>query len=420
MRRREFIALLGAATITVRACSAFAEPTGRMPEVAVLIVGNPDDSESTAMVSAFEQGMRTAEWSKDINVRLDYRRGGTDPQHAAAAAADVAAAKPDVVVAIGSPVVVAMQRLTSTIPIVFAVVSDPIGQGVVASLAHPGGNITGFSNLEPGIGGKWLELLKEMAPAAKKVAVMFNPATSPYNELFERSVEDGARTFGVQVSRAPVHDDVEMATAFERLDGQPDVGLLVPSDAFTYFRSAAIVALAAKYRLPAIYPFRRFVEERIIFARKDFHISLERLSHLAWARRGSGSTRCCSRRQSAPLSNRLLVPAGALPGLPYHGRRRPADARLAPRRVCDGSYPGAIVPILPAQCAVRRTRVPIEVERCRGVLRGAQRQSVGQPVSGDEGGGSGRTLSEDAEGFAPGASGAIVVAFAVALESDVR
>jgi putative tryptophan/tyrosine transport system substrate-binding protein len=261
MRRREFIAIVGTAAIVGRSRNAFAEPTGRMPKVTVLFTGSADDPESPMIISAFEQGMRAAGWIKDVNVRLDYRSGGIDPQHAASSAAEVGASKPDVVVAIGSPSVVAMERVTTTIPIVFAVVSDPVGQGLVPNLTHPGGNITGFSNLEPGLGGKWLELLKEIAPGVTNVAVMFNPATSPYNELFERSVEDGARTFGVQVSRAPVHDDPEMAAAFERLAGQPDVGLLVPSDAFTYFRSATVVALAAKHQLPAIYPYRRFAEE---------------------------------------------------------------------------------------------------------------------------------------------------------------
>ena len=261
MRRREFITFLGGALLTLRSKVAFAATNGKMPTIAVLIVGNADDPKSTAMVSAFEQGMRAAGWTKDVNVRFDYRRGGTDPQHAASAAADVAALNPDLVVAIGSPVVVAMQHVTTTIPIVFAVVSDPVGQGLVPNLAHPGGNITGFSNLEPLIGGKWLELLKKIAPALTKVAVMFNPATSPYNKLFERSVENGAPTFGVQVLQVPAHDDAEVAAAFERLAGQPDTGLLVPSDAFTYFRSATIVALAAKHRLPAIYAFRRFAVE---------------------------------------------------------------------------------------------------------------------------------------------------------------
>jgi putative ABC transport system substrate-binding protein len=261
MKRRKFIGLLGSAAIVVKPTRVFPQTTGKLRKVAVLLVSTADDAESGTLVSAFEQGMRAAGWTKDVNVHLDYRWGGTDPQHAASAAAEVAALKPDVVVAIGSPVVVAMQRLTATIPIVFAIVSDPVGQGVVTTLAHPGGNLTGFSNLEPGIGGRWLQLLKELAPNSSRIVVMFNPATSPYNELFLRSVEDAVSSFHVEVARAPVMDDRDIAAAFERLASSPDVGLLVPSDAFTYFRSGAIVALAAKYQLPAIYAFRRFVTE---------------------------------------------------------------------------------------------------------------------------------------------------------------
>jgi putative ABC transport system substrate-binding protein len=261
MRRRAFIALLGGTPLFMRSKIAFSETIGRMPKVAVLMVGTPDDPESAMLVSAFEQGMRRGGWATGANVLLDYRWGGTDPQHAASAAAEVAASNPDVIVAIGSPVVLAIEQVTATIPIVFAIVSDPVGQGVVPNLAHPSGNVTGFSNLEPEVGGKWLDLLKEMVPGATKVVVMFNPATSRYNELFERSVEDAAHTYNVQVSRAPVNDDAGVTAVFERLIGQPNVALLVPSDAFTYFRSAMIVALATKYQVPAIYAFRRFVTE---------------------------------------------------------------------------------------------------------------------------------------------------------------
>jgi putative ABC transport system substrate-binding protein len=261
MKRRKFITLLASAAIVAKPTRVLPQTTGKMPTVAVLLAGTADDTESVTMVSAFEQGMRLAGWTKDANVHLDYRWGGTDPQQAASAAAEAAALKPDVVVAIGSPVVVAMQRVTATIPIVFAVVFDPVGQRLVTTLAHPGGNLTGFSNLEPGIGGRWLQLLKELAPKSSRVVVMFNPATSPYNDLFQRSVEDAASAFHVEVARAPVRDDGDIAAAFERFASSPDVGLLVPSDAFTYFRSGAIVTLAAKYRLPAIYAFRRFVTE---------------------------------------------------------------------------------------------------------------------------------------------------------------
>jgi putative tryptophan/tyrosine transport system substrate-binding protein len=137
MKRRKFITLLASAAIVAKPTRVFPQTTSKMPTVAVLLTGNADDTEAVTMVSAFEQGMRLAGWTKDVNVHLDYRWGGTDPQQAASAAAEVAALKPDEVVAIGSPVVVAMQRVTATIPIVFAVVSDPVGQGLVTTLAHP-------------------------------------------------------------------------------------------------------------------------------------------------------------------------------------------------------------------------------------------------------------------------------------------
>jgi putative tryptophan/tyrosine transport system substrate-binding protein len=140
-------------------------------------------------------------------------------------------------------------------------VSDPIAQGLVSNLARPGGNITGFSIFEPGMGGKWLDLLKKIAPHTARVAVMFNPVISPVNELFQRSVEDAARSFDIEVTRAPVHDDREIEAVLEQFGLAQNSALLLPSDAFTAFRSKMIVALAGKYRLPAIYAYRRFVDD---------------------------------------------------------------------------------------------------------------------------------------------------------------
>jgi putative tryptophan/tyrosine transport system substrate-binding protein len=269
MKRREFIAVLGGATVLASEAAmivwskrGIAQTTSEIPRIAILLPGDEADPESRALVAAFEQGMRAAGRIKDVNVRLDYRWAGTDAQHATAAAAEIAGWNPTVIVAVGSPVVVPMHRATATIPIVFAVVSDPVGQGLVSSLAHPGGNITGFSNVEPGMGSKWLGLLKEIVPLTTRVAVMFNPATAPYNELFQRSIEDAARSLNVEVMRAPVQNDGEIEAVFARLAGARNgVALLVPSDAFTYFRSPLIVALAAKNRLPAIYAFRRFAAD---------------------------------------------------------------------------------------------------------------------------------------------------------------
>lgn len=269
MGRREFMSAFGGAAALAGEAAAivwpkrvFAQTTGEMPRIAMLQVGDEADPESRAFVAAFEQGMQAAGWTTGVNVRLDYRWAGTDPQHATAAAAEVAGLNPTVIVAVGSVAAVAMHRATSTIPIVIAVVSDPVGQGFVSSLAHPGGNITGFSYFEPGIIGKWLGLLREIVPHTTRVAVMFNPVTSSYNEFFfQRPIEDAGRSSNVEVMRAPVHDDGEIEAVVERLAATPNGALLVPSDTFTWFRSSMIVALAAKYRLPAIYAFRRFVAD---------------------------------------------------------------------------------------------------------------------------------------------------------------
>jgi putative tryptophan/tyrosine transport system substrate-binding protein len=264
--RRQFISVLGGVAALASEAAMILWPTrvfaqrttGEIPRIALLWVGEETDPELRKFVAAFEQGMRAAGWITGVNVRLDYRWVGGDPQRTTAAAAEVNGWNPTVIVAVGSPPAVAIHRVTATIPIVFAAVSDPVGQGLVSSLAHPGGNITGFSNFEPGIGGKWLELLKKIVPHTTRVAAMFNPATSPYNELFERSVKDAAPSLNVEVMQALVHDEGEIEGVFDRLAGASNSALIVPSDIFTFIRSPTIVALAAKYRVPAIYAVRRF------------------------------------------------------------------------------------------------------------------------------------------------------------------
>jgi putative ABC transport system substrate-binding protein len=141
------------------------------------------------------------------------------------------------------------------------VVSDPVGQRIVTNLARPGGNITGFSHFDTGIGGKWVQLLREIAPETTRFVSMFKPALGSYAELFQRSMEDAARSLGIEVTRAPVLTDGDIEAVFERLAGAPNIALLVPSDPFTFVRSPMIAALAAKYRVPAIYPARQFVED---------------------------------------------------------------------------------------------------------------------------------------------------------------
>ena len=257
MNRRGFIAGLGSAAVIVCPRIVFAQKIGEMPKIAMVRVA-PGDGQDIAM---FDQGMRAAGWTKDINVRLDYYVGSDDTQLASSVVTEVLSSNPTIIVTIASPNTLAAHRLTSTIPIVFAVVSYPIDQGIVPNLARPGGNVTGFSYFDGGIGGKWLQLLLEMTPQRTRFVSMYNPTVGPIGDLFQRSIDDAARSLNVEVTRALVYTDSDIEAVFERIAGARDIALLVPSNAFTYIRSSMIAVLAAKYHIPAMYPARRFVEE---------------------------------------------------------------------------------------------------------------------------------------------------------------
>jgi putative tryptophan/tyrosine transport system substrate-binding protein len=204
MKRREFIAGLGGAAAIVGPSKVFAQKTGEMPRVAV--VGIDRDQK---VVEAFDRGMRAAGWINDANARVDYRWSGSDPQLGPAVVTEVVSSNPSVIVSIGSPNTIALQRRTSTIPIVFAVVSDPVYQGIVTSFAHPGSNVTGFSYFDTGVGGKWLQVLREIAPQRTQFVSMFSPTNSP-GKFFLRSIEDAARALDVEVLRMPVQNDDEI------------------------------------------------------------------------------------------------------------------------------------------------------------------------------------------------------------------
>jgi len=170
-------------------------------------------------------------------------------------------AAPDVALAFGTLSLIALHKATTTIPIVFAVVSDPIGQGFVTSISRPGGNLTGFSNFDPDIGSKWLQVLQNVAPSVTNVAVMFNPRTSPYNALWMRAVEAAAPNFKMSASQASVQSEQDIRGTIAALGQKPGSGLIVPSDTFTYDRTTMIAALALENRTPAVYAFPRFARD---------------------------------------------------------------------------------------------------------------------------------------------------------------
>jgi putative tryptophan/tyrosine transport system substrate-binding protein len=261
MHRREFILYVGgaAATSILRPLSAWSQQ--RIAHVGVLMVVAENDPDAKRFVAALEDQLDAEGWHKGRNLEIAYRWGASNPERLAQYANELALPAPDVLVTLGTAALIPMQKATTTIPIVFTVVSDPVAQGFVASLAHPGGNMTGFSNYEPDVGRRWLQLLKEVVPSAAQIAVLFNPRTSPYNTLWMRSIEAAAPGFGVSTFQVSVQSDEDIRRAFNTLLTKPATGLIVPSDSFTFERAALIASLATDGRIPAVYAFPRFAYE---------------------------------------------------------------------------------------------------------------------------------------------------------------
>ena len=260
MKRREFIAGVGGvAAVSVSAAPALrAQQTERARRIGVLAGLAEDDSEARLRRNALEGGLEQLGWATNRNVQITYRWAGGDTDRIRAYAAELAGLNPDVILVGNTPTLAALRRQTDTIPIVFVGVSDPVGDGFVASLARPAGNITGFSNYEPAMGGKWLELLKAIAPRTVRVALLFNPDTAPHS-IFQGPIRAAAPSFATELISAPVRDSAELERTLGALAQEPNSGLVVMPDTFTYVRRNTITALASHHRLPAIYPFRVFV-----------------------------------------------------------------------------------------------------------------------------------------------------------------
>jgi putative tryptophan/tyrosine transport system substrate-binding protein len=249
MRRRDFIAGLGAAAW---ARAAQAQQRERMRHVGVLMSGGATDFEQQSLVGAFVQALRSLGWVDGQNLRIEMRWNNGNAQLARDYAAELVGLSPNVILSSSTTNTVEALRATRKIPIVFTLVSDPVAQGFVPNLSHPGGNATGFANPEFSIAGKWLDLLKQIVPRLERVALVFNPDTSPQSKYFLSYIEVAARSLGVEVISAPVHDVTEIEPAIERFSGPPNGGLILPTDAFTTTHRKLIVELAARYRLPAI------------------------------------------------------------------------------------------------------------------------------------------------------------------------
>ena len=261
MKRREFITLLsGAATAWPLSAARAQQPT-RIARIGWMDFVPESDPATPARVSAFREGMEKQGWVLGRNLAIDYRWSIFDMERARATAEELLNLAPDVMFCAGSPATLALQRATRTVPVVFITVSEPVSQGIVASLSRPGGNLTGFSYLEPTIGAKWLELLTAIAPGVNRVALMFNPSSSPYSRLFYQTIEAATSKFAVQAFMALVHDASEIEPVIAMLGREPGGGLIVSADAFNLANRKLIMDLAARHRVPAIYGFPALAAE---------------------------------------------------------------------------------------------------------------------------------------------------------------
>jgi putative ABC transport system substrate-binding protein len=255
VRRREFMILLGAA-VAVWPLAARAQQPDRVRRIGVLM-GIADDFEGQARIAVFRQALQALGWSEGRNVQFIHRWSGGDVAHARQFAKELLALRSDVILTNSTPATVAVRDTTRTTPTVFVQVSDPVTAGVVQSLTRPGGNLTGFTNFDPSTAGKWLELLKLLAPNITRVAYLFNPNTAPL--LYAKAVETAAPLLSVKSFPAAVHNAVEIERALEQFARESDGALLVLPDLFNATNRQTIITLAARHRLPAVYPFRYFV-----------------------------------------------------------------------------------------------------------------------------------------------------------------
>jgi len=257
MKRREFIAGLGGTAAWPLA--ARAQQGERVRRIGVLVAGDENDPVWKTFVSALTQALADLGWADDRNVRMDFRWAGGDINRTRALAQELVALQPDVIFADTTPATAAVQRETRTIPIVF-VTSDPVASGLVARLDRPGGNITGCALFEPSLGGKWLDLLLEIAPGLKRAAIMFNPETTPAS-TFVPSFQTAARSLKVVPIMAPVHDDAEIERAITALGRESGGGLVVMPDLFTLLHRASIISAAVRNKVPAVYTLPTFVKD---------------------------------------------------------------------------------------------------------------------------------------------------------------
>ena len=257
MNRRAFITLIGLAATAW----PVAAQTQRVRRLGALMSNSEDDPLAQMRLVAFRQALAELGWTEGRNLQIEWRWSGGDITRVLEYAAELVRLAPEVIVANGTPSVAALKQATSSIPIVFVVVNDPVAQGIIASMAHPGGNITGFSFLEYSMVGKSLEMLKQIAPSIVRVEMMFNPDTYPYYAIHLRSFETVARTLSLELTGAPASSLEQIDEVVAKLGRQPGSALLVTPDPYLVVHRGAVVRAAEQYRVPATYSYRQHVQE---------------------------------------------------------------------------------------------------------------------------------------------------------------
>jgi putative ABC transport system substrate-binding protein len=257
MKRREFITLLSG--VAAWPLAAQAQQPERMQRIGVLMGYPESDREAQIDLAAFREGLQKLGWAEGRNIRTETR--WAPPESADSRellAKELVALQPELILSNTTPTTAALLQQTRTIPIIFATVADPVGSGFVASLSRPGSNVTGFTTIEGSMGGKWLELLKEISPHVNRVAFLFNPETATYAEYYLKPFKAAAAAFAVEAIAVPVRDGSELDTVFAAQAREPNSGLIAMPDSFTSedANRLKITSLAARYRLPAVYPFR--------------------------------------------------------------------------------------------------------------------------------------------------------------------
>jgi putative ABC transport system substrate-binding protein len=274
MNRRDLIALLGGAAVwPVAARAQQGEP---MRRIGVLMGWSQSDPEYQARIKAFAQVLGELGWTHGRNLQIDVRWTDAEAGRAQTLAKELLAKRPDVILATTTPTATALQQETRTMPIVFAGVSDPVGAGLIANMPRPGSNITGFTDLQASLGGKWLELLKEISPGLRRVALMFNPDTAPGGgSYYLGPFEAAARTLAVEPVRAEVHDDSEIETEIGSL-ARDKAGLVGMTDSFMSVHRGTIIAAAARDGVPAIQDISAYVREGGLISYGVNHVDLFR------------------------------------------------------------------------------------------------------------------------------------------------